>query len=116
MVNIHFYFWVSRYFEYKFLPVIVAWMFRFSINKYLGLSGNHGNNMSCMNVGTTTRERNRGQCSSCVEQPNDNDKKKQHWTQSSNRSVQHMLQQQKLRIYQLICDVHNRERQSNVKK
>ncbi len=36
--------------------------------------------------------------------------------QSSNRSVQHMLQQQKLRIYQLICDVHNRERPSNVKK
>lgn len=69
------YYIVDKYCFFKSLPVIVAWMFRFSISRYLGLSGNQGNNMSCMNVGTTTRERNKGQCSSCVEQPNDNDKR-----------------------------------------
>ena len=39
-------------------------MFRFSISRYRGLSGNHGNSRSWKKVGTTTRERNKGQYSS----------------------------------------------------
>lgn len=46
-------------------PVMVAWILCFSISRYLGLSGNHGNSINWMKVGTTTTERNRGQCSSC---------------------------------------------------
>lgn len=46
-------------------PVMVAWMFCFSISRYLGLSGNQGSIISWMKVGITTTERNKGQCSSC---------------------------------------------------
>lgn len=44
---------------------MVACTFCFSISRYLGLSGNQGSIISWMKVGTTTTERNRGQCSSC---------------------------------------------------
>lgn len=40
-------------------------MFPFSINRYRGLSGNHGNSISWMAVGNTTRDKSRGQYSSC---------------------------------------------------
>lgn len=46
-------------------PVMVAWTFLFSISRYRGLSGNHGNSISWNMVGITTRDRKRGQCSSC---------------------------------------------------
>lgn len=44
---------------------MVAWLFAFSINKYRGLSGNHGNSISWIAVGNTTRDKSRGQYSSC---------------------------------------------------
>jgi len=46
------------------IPAIVACTFPFSISRYRGLSGNHGNSISWTIVGNTTRERSRGQCSS----------------------------------------------------
>lgn len=50
---------------------MVAWTFPFSINRYRGLSGNHGNSISWTSVGNTTRDRSRGQCSSCMERKHD---------------------------------------------
>jgi len=45
---------------------MVACIFFFSINRYRGLSGNHGNSISWIAVGIMMRDSSRGQYCSCM--------------------------------------------------